>query len=125
MIKNFKPVIDFNKALQGAEIKVIEVGRRKARSDSAQAKADVQEFPDFVRIQIVEDPSGLNIDAELQIKLRSSDGIQVDQQFTIGKGGYKVVGGQLIFWSNKSQYHGREWIFTNASSKGDHIDAWN
>ena len=124
MAKNFKPIVDLNKTLQGAEVKVIEVGQRKAYRDSSQAKADVKEFPDFVRIQIVDDPSGLNTDAELQIKLRSSDGIQVNQQFTIGQGGYRVVGGQLTFWSNKTQYHGREWIFTNTSSKGDHIDAW-
>lgn len=124
MTKRIKPIVELNKALEGAEVKVVEVGDRKAYSDSAQSKADIKEFPKFVRVQIVDDPSGINTDGELQIKFRKVDGIDVGKQFTLGKGGYKVVGGQLTFWFNKSTYHGRDWIFTNVSAKGDHFDEW-
>ena len=125
MLKRIKPITDFNQTFSGAEMKVIEVGHRKAYSDSVQAQTDVKEFPHFVRIQITDDPSGINTDAELQIKLRNVNGVEVGERFTIGHRGYRVVGGQLTFWSNKTTYHGKEWVFTNVSAKGDRIDAWN
>lgn len=125
MTKRFKPALDLNFALQGAVLKVVGKGVRTAYSNSAKSKDDVAEFPHYVRVTLLKDPVGLNQDAELQIKLHSAEDIEVGQEIEIAPGNRKIVGGQLIFWSNKSTYHGRDWIFTNASAKGDHIDAWN
>lgn len=124
MVKKLNTIVDCSRALMGSEIKILEIGNRKAYNDTAKAKADVKEFPTFVRAQIVEDPTGLNTDAEFQLKLRNADNVEVGERLTIDHGGYKVVGGQLRFWSNKTTYNGKEWIFTNVAVKGDHIDAW-
>jgi hypothetical protein len=125
MVKKLNTIVDFNRALIGSEIKILEVGNRTAYNDSPKAQADAKEFPTFIKAQIVEDPAGLNTDAEFHLKLRNADGIKAGQQFQIGKGGYKVVGGQLTFWSNRTRYHGRDWIFTNVAVKGDRFDAWD
>lgn len=123
MAKNFKPVVDLNRALQGVEVKVVEIGDRQAYKDDARAKDDVHDFPKFARLKIVDDPTGLNMDSEFKIKLRSVNGLENGQQFIIGNDGYKVVGGQLTFWSHQSTYRGKSWIFTNVSAKGDRFDA--
>lgn len=125
MTKKFKPTVDLNFALQGVAFKVVGKGVRTAYSDSAKSKDDVAEFPAYVRVTVVKDPTGVNTDAELQIKLHSAENVEVGQKLEIGPNKIKIVDGQLVFWSNKSTYHGRDWIFTNVSAKGDRIDAWN
>lgn len=125
MANRFKPVVDLNFAFKGAEVKVIEVGDRKVHGDDVRAKSDVQEFPKFVRLQVVDDPSGINTDAEFQIKLRTADDVEIGEQFILDAGHKRVVGGQLTFWGNKSTYRGHDWIYVNVSGKGDHISDWN
>lgn len=124
MTNRFKPTIDLNSALRGAEVKVIEVGARKAYGDNSRARSDVQEFPKFVRLQVVDDPTGINSDAELQVKLRNASGIEVGEQFIIDIDHKKIVGGQLTFWPNQAKYHGHDWVFVNTSGKGDRLDDW-
>lgn len=124
MANRFKPVVDLNMSLRGAELRVIEIGDRKAYTDDARAKADAQDFPKFVRLQIVEDPSGINTDAEFQVKLRDASNVEIGEQFRLDAGHKKIVGGPLTFWGNKSTYRGRDWIYVNASGKGDHVDDW-
>ncbi len=125
MTKKFKPTLNLNFALQGTVLKVVGKGVRTAYTNSAKSKDDVAEFPDYVRVTVTRDPTGVNTDAELQIKLHSAENVEVGQKLEIGPNQMKIVDGQLVFWSNKSTYHGRDWIFTNVSAKGDRIDAWN
>lgn len=125
MAKKFKPTLSLNLALQGAVLEVVGKGVRTAYSDSAKSKDDVAEFPAYVRVTVAKDPTGFNTDSELQIKLHSAENVEVGQKLEIGPNKMKIVDGQLVFWSNKSTYHGRDWIFTNVSAKGDRIDAWN
>lgn len=123
MTKRFNPVLDMNITLINATLKVEEKADRKAFSDTSKAQEDVKEYPVFIRCKITEDPTGINTDAEIQFKLRSADKVEVGQELVLGKDKFKVIGGQLTFWANKSNYHVREWIFAKASAKGDHIDA--
>lgn len=125
MTNRFKPVVDLNLALRGAELRVVEIGDRKAYNDNSRSKTDVQDFPKFVRLQIVDDPTGINTDAEFQVKLRDANNLEIGQQFMLDDGRKKIVGGQLTFWGNQSTYHGRNWIFVNVAGKGDRIDAWS
>ena len=125
MSKKFNSILDLNVALKSTVLRIEDKGKRKAYSDTSKSKKDVEEFPDYIRCKITDDPTGLNTDAELQIKLRTADNLEIGQQLILGNGKLRIVGGQLTFWANKTSYHGKEWIFVNASAKGDHIDAWN
>lgn len=97
MTKRFNPVLDMNIALINATLKVQEKGDRKAFSDTSKAQEDVKEYPVFIRCKITEDPTGINTDAEIQIKLRSADKVEVGQELVRGKDKFKVIGGQLTF----------------------------
>lgn len=124
-MKKFKPVLDLNRSLKEVTLKVTEKGNRQTYSNSNKSSKDVQDFPYYVRAKIIADPSGINIDSEIQIKLRSINNIEVGQEITLSPGKYQVIGGQLTFWANRSKFHGKDWIFINLSAKGDHIDDWN
>lgn len=125
MTKKFNSVLDLNVVLANATLRIEDKGKRKAYSDTSKSKKDVEEFPDYIRCKITDDPAGLNTGAELQIKLCIADNLEIGQELILGKGNLRVIGGQLTFWANKTNYHGKEWIFVNVLAKGDHVDAWN
>lgn len=124
MNKRFDTKLDFNFALRNVTFRVIEIGERKPFSNSEKALADVKDYPYYARLDIVEDPSGINNGAELQIKLRNIDGLEKEQEFKIAPDERKIIGGYLVFWSKQGKLRGKDWIFTNVSAKGDRIDDW-
>ena len=125
MFNKFKAKFDFNVVLAGARLVVVEKGKRKAYNEDTKSKKDAETVPSFIRCRLIDDPSGINTDAELQIKVRNSSNVDIGQEIIISKGNTRLVGGQLGFWANKSTYRGKEWIFVNPSAKGDHFDDWN
>ncbi|EGC80224.1 hypothetical protein [Lactobacillus iners] len=110
MAKNFIVRCNANDALNALKVKVNGFGERQVNAKFASSQKDVEKYPHYVDVIIINDPNGWNTEANLRIKAGDISNLQVGQEFTLGKD-VELIDGIVIPW------HTNNYKYENVSIK--------
>lgn len=123
MTKPLRPLMDFNRCFMDAKIKVFQIGDNKPFDDSEKAQTNVKNYPKFLDFEIVESPIADLVGCTFRVKVRLNS-LQVGDTIIVGPHHSMLTDGIITWYANHGQRYGHDWLYVNASIKGDSFNDW-